>query len=77
MTDFQPFSTNERTVTAANDIDIQLFTRNEDITLEYGDTVNLAFIVDSGLSGQIQQLEMAGEYIRDLAIVDIIDNDRK
>ena len=64
-------------MTAANDIDIQLFTRNDDITLEYADTVNLTFIVNSGLSGQIQQLEAAGEYIRDLAIVDIIDNDRK
>ena len=64
-------------MTAANDIDIQLFTRNDDITLEYADTVNLAFIINSGLSGLIQQLEMAGEYIRDLATVDIIDNDRK
>ena len=67
-------------MTAANDIDIQLFTRNDDITLEYGDTVNLRFIVNPALTvpgGLIQQLEMAEEYIRDLAIVDIIDNDRK
>ena len=64
-------------MTAANDIDIQLFTRNDDVTLEYADTVNLSFIVNPVLAGLIQQLEAAGEYIRDLAIVDIIDNDRK
>ena len=67
-------------MTATNDIDIQLFTRNDDITLEYDDTVNLRFIPSAGLTipgGLLEQLDAAGEYIRDLAIVDIIDNDRK
>ena len=67
-------------MTAANDIDIQLFTRSDDITLEYADTVNLRFIVNPALTlpgGLIEQLDAAGEYIRDVAIVDIIDNDRK
>ena len=77
VTDFQPFSTPNRTVTAANDIDIQLFSRNDDIALEYADTVILRFIFNPGLTGLIQQLEAAGEYIRKTAIVDIIDNDRK
>ena len=76
-TDFQPFSTPDLMVTAANDIAIQLFSRNDDITLEYNDTVILRFIVNPGLAPLIQQLEDAGEYIRDTAIVDIIDNDSK
>ena len=77
MTDFQPFSTTDQTITAANDIAIQLFSRNDDITLEYNDTVILRFIANPGLATLIQLLEAAGEYIRDTAIVDIIDNDRK
>ena len=76
-TDFQPFIIPYRTITAYNDIAIQLFSRNDDITLEYNDTVILRFIVNPGLVPLIQQLETAGEYIRDTAIVDIIDNDRK
>ena len=76
-TDFQPFSTTNRMVTAANDIDIQLFSRNDDITLEYNDTVVLRFIVNPGLAGLIQHIEAAGEYLRDNAIVNIIDNNRK
>ena len=76
-TDFQPFSTNQHTVTATDDIAIQLFCRNDDITLEYNDTVILRFIVNPGLAVLIQQLRTAGEYIRDNAIVDIVDNDRK
>ena len=75
--DFIPFSTTDRTVTATNDIDIRLFSRNDGITLEYNDTVILRFTTNPGLAALIQQLEAAGEYIRDTAIVDIIDNDRK
>ena len=77
MSDFIPFSTPDETVTAIHDIAIRLFSRNDDITLEYNDTVILRFIVHPGLAALIQQLEAAGEYIRDTAIVDIIDNDRK
>ena len=58
-------------------IAIQLFGRNDDITLEYNDTVILRFIVNPGLASLIQQLETAGEYIRDTAIVNIIDENRK
>ena len=76
-TDFQPFSTTDQTITAINDIAIQLFSRSDAITLEYNDTVILRFIVNPGLAGLIQQLVAAGEYIRDTAIVDIVDNDRK
>ena len=76
-TDFIPYSTTDQTVTATNDIVIQLFSRNDAITLEYDDTVILRFIVNPGLAGLIQQLRDVGEYIRDFAIVDIIDSDRK
>ena len=64
-------------ISATSDIAIQLFSRNDDITLEYSDTVILRFIADPGVTPLIQTLEAAGEYIRDTAIVDIIDNDRK
>ena len=76
-TDFQPFSTPDRIANATNDIAIELFSRNDDITLEYSDTVILRFIVDPAFAGLIQQFKDAGEYIRDTAIVDIIDSDRK
>ena len=76
-TDFQPFSTSDHPVTATNDIAIQLFSKNDDITLEYNDTVILKFIVNPGHAFLIQQLEAAGEYIRDTVTVDIIDDDRK
>ena len=68
---------NNRMVTATQDVAIQLFSDNDAISLEYNDTVILRFIGSPGLGPLIQQLEMAGEYIRDTAIVDIIDNDRK
>ena len=58
-----------------NSAEIQLFTTNDDITLEYDDTVLLRFTPDNPLL--ISGVEGAGEYIRDTAIVIIIDNDRK
>ena len=72
--DFLPFSTPNRTVTATDGISIQLFSVDDDITLEYNDTVILKFIVNPDV---IQDLEAAGEYIRDTATVYIIDNDRE
>ena len=64
-------------VTATNDVIVQLFSRNDAITLEYNDTVILKFFTIPGLADLIQQLEAAGEYIRESAIVNVIDNDRK
>ena len=55
--------------------EIQLFTSNDDITLEYNDTVILRFTPDNPLL--IAGVQDAGEYIRDTAIVYIIDNDSK
>ena len=54
---------------------IELRTRNDDITLEYNDTVILIFTPDE--DDFIQSYEAAGEYIRDSVVVRIIDNDRK
>ena len=51
--------------------EIRLFTRNDQITLEYDDRVQLVFTPnDPGVEG-------VGEYIRDTAIVNIIDNDSR
>ena len=77
ITDFQPFSTPDRMVTVNDSIAIQLFSRNDDITLEYNDTAILRYIVNPGLADLIRDLKAEGEYIRDTATVDIIDNDRK
>ena len=54
---------------------IELSTRNDDITLEYDDTVLLVFTPE--ISTLTNFYEREGEYIRDKAIVHIIDNDRK
>ena len=75
--DFQRLTLSNRRATPTEDISIQLFSDNDAITLEYNDTVILRFTANSGLAPLISQLEMAGEYVRDTAIVDIIDNDRK
>ena len=53
-------------------INITLVTLNDDITLEYEDTVILRFSIDPHLP-----FESTREYIRDTAIVNIIDSDRK
>ena len=60
------------TTVTGNRADIQLFTTDDDITLEYNDTVLLKF---SRLI--IPAPEIAGEFLRDTATVNIIDNDRK
>ena len=58
-----------------NSTDIHLHIFNDAITLEYNDTVVLRFTPDSSVL--IHSVESAGEYIRDTAIVYIIDEDRK
>ena len=58
-----------------NSANIRLFTTNNEITLEYDDTVILRFRAQ--LPGFVQNVQNAGEFIRDVAIVNIIDNDRK
>ena len=54
---------------------IELRTRNDDITLEYDDTVILSFTPDE--DDLIEFYEGEGEYIRDSVVVRIDDNDRK
>ena len=55
--------------------DICLFTTNDEITLEYDDTVILTFTPDN--PHLLFGIERDGEYIRDTATVSIIDNDSK
>ena len=56
-------------------VEIRLFTSNDQITLEYNDRVQLVFTPDN--PDLISGVEDVGEYIRDTAIVNIIDNDSK
>ena len=56
-------------------MDINIFTTNDEITLEYDDTVILRFTPDNPLL--ISGAESDREYIRDMATVNIIDNDSK
>ena len=58
-----------------NNVDFRFFPVDDAITLEYDDTVILTFTPDD--PSLISRLETAGEYIRDTATVNIIDNDRK
>ena len=55
--------------------EICLFTTNDEVTLEYNDTVILRFTPDS--DRLISGVESRGGFIRDTATVHIIDNDSK
>ena len=55
--------------------EIRLFTANDEVTLEYDDRVQLNF--DPNPADLITGLEALGEYVRNTAIVNIIDNDCK
>ena len=56
-------------------VTIELCTRNDDITLEYDDTVILVFTPEE--DDLIEFYEGEEEYIRDSAIIHIVDGDRK
>ena len=70
LTDFTDFE-NLQPIIFSTSTPIRLFTTNDDITLEYNDTVKLIFTPDD----LIPLLEDAGHFIRDTATVNIIDND--
>ena len=55
--------------------DIRLFTANDEVTLEYEDRVRLDFYPTT--ADLITGLEAVGEYVRNTAIVNIIDDDCK
>ena len=55
--------------------EFRLFTSNDQITLEYDDRIQLIFTPNN--PALISALESYGEYIRDTAIVNIIDNDSR
>ena len=54
---------------------IRLFIRTDGITLEYNDSALLMFTTDN--TALITDLEGEGEYIRDTAVVNIVDSDSK
>lgn len=58
-----------------NRAEIRLFTSNDEITLEYYDTVILKFV--PVFPNFIERAEANGEFIRNNATVIIIDNDGK
>ena len=55
--------------------EIRLFTANDEVTLEYDDRVRLDF--NPTFADLTTGLESLGEYVRNTAIVNIIDNDSK
>ena len=55
--------------------EIRLFTANDEVTLEYDDRVRLDF--NPTAADLITGLEAMGEYVRNTAIVNIIDSDCK
>ena len=55
--------------------EIRLFTANDEVTLEYEDRVRLNFIPTA--ADLITALEALQEYVRNTAIVNIIDNNGK
>ena len=58
-----------------NATSIRVFPVNDEITLEYDDRVLLRFT--PAVTNFVSDLESQFEYIRDTAVVNIIDNDRK
>ena len=69
ISDFERFVTVRVIISA----DVRIFTVDDDVTLEYDDRVQLTFIPDS--SDLVSGLQSLGEYTRDTAVVNIIDND--
>ena len=62
-------------ISVENVAEIRLFSSNDETTLEYDDRVILTFTPDN--PALITGLEAQGEYVRDTATVNIIDNDSK
>ena len=60
-------------ISVTNTASIRLFTSNDDISLEYDDRVLLVFTPDN--PALVTAVESLGQYIRNTAIVNIVDND--
>ena len=69
FSDFKRFDTVRVIISA----DVRILSLNDEITLEYDDKVRLAFIPDN--PDLVSGLQSLGEFIRDTAVVNIIDND--
>ena len=62
-------------ISFVNETEVRLFTSNDEITLEYDDRVILSFTPDN--PALITGLEAEGEYVRNTATMNIIDNDSR
>ena len=62
-------------ISFVNETEIRLFASNDETTLEYDDRVILSFTPDN--PAFITGLEAEGEYVRDTATANIIDDDSK
>ena len=71
LTDFEEV----RLISFSNTTEIQFFTQEDEIALEYEDRVLLIFT--PYISNLESVVEGYGEYIRDTATINIIDDDRK
>ena len=60
-------------ISVTNTASFRLFTSNDDISLEYDDRVLLVFTPDN--PALVTAVESLGQYIRNTAIVNIVDND--
>ena len=75
QSDFSSLTTTMYNSGISDNQEIRLFTSNDQITLEYDDRIKLVFT--PSYPDLIPVVEDVGEYIRDTAIVNIIDNDSR
>ena len=57
------------------DVTINVFLTNNDVTLEYND--QFALVYNPSDPNTIEDLEVAGQFVRDNVTVTKVDNDRK
>ena len=69
LSDFQRFDAVRFIISA----DVRILPLHDDVTLEYDDRLQLTFIPDN--PDLVSGLQSSGEYTRDTAVVNIIDND--
>lgn len=71
------YVTTENQIPEESRVLIRLFTTNDEITLEYDDTISLMYSPPPQLPNLVEIFENMGEFIRNIASVTIIDNDRE
>lgn len=73
--DFDQMPSTDISISDGRDADIRLYTRNDLASLEHGERIVLTFTTDNTILKA--GLERLGEFLRDSAIVNIIDTDCK